>query len=914
MAISSRLRIAACAATIALFALLEIEPPRASAETASGEGFVPRFEHDVRPILKAHCFQCHGEQGEIEAGLDLRLRRLLVAGGDSGPAVVPGKPSESPLLGRVRSGEMPPGKDAKKLTPEQVATIERWIAAGAPTAAAEPQTVAAGFLITDADREFWSFRPIARPPDPRLAVPEPHRTEQVRTPIDAFLLRELEKHGEGFSPEADRRTLVRRAYFDLVGLPPAPADLDAALADRSADWFERLIERLLASPQYGERWGRHWLDVAGYADSEGYSPEDPVREHMFRYRDYVIRALNADKPFDRFVREQLAGDEMLPPPHKNLAPAQIDTLAATGLLLMAPNPLASRTRDDPRRAHDVRMSETIKLLSTALLGLSVGCAQCHDHRYDPISQEDYYRFRAIFEPALDFQRGRNPRQTLISLYTDDDRRRAAEIEAEAAKIDRRKQEFEHAAYLKVLERELEKVPAEDRAAVRAAHEAAPPKRTPEQRALLRRYPRLAFTVANLPVLDRAAAAEAAKIGAEAMRLRAGIVKEGFLLPATEAAGPPPRTFLLYRGDVAQPRAEMKPDEPAILKSGTEPVVPFDDPASPSTGRRSAYARHLTDGNHPLVARVLVNRVWMHHFGRGITATPADFGRQGDRPSHPELLDWLARRFMDDGWSLKSLHRLIMASAAYRQGDEASEALRRIDPENRLLGGYRARRLEAEVLRDSILAVSGKLNLKQFGPPVPVMRDPTGEIVVGQERLNAGLPGPPVPLGGEEFRRSIYVQVRRSRPLTLLETFDAPTMEPNCAARESSTVAPQSLMLLNNPLVVEQSRQFAERVREGRTGDVEAQVTEAWRLALARRPTADESTEAVAFLAQQAEHFRTVPKPAAPPPQAQRPARRNAIAKPSEVDPPSVVLKDPEFESLALLCQTLLSSNEFLYVD
>jgi hypothetical protein len=359
---------------------------------------------------------------------------------------------------------------------------------------------------------------------------------------------------------------------------------------------------------------------------------------------------------------------------------------------------------------------------------------------------------------------------------------------------------------------------------------------------------------------------------------------------------------------------VKHDEPAILKTGSEPVVPFDDPALPSSGRRTAYSRHLTDGKHPLVARVLVNRVWMHHFGRGISATPADFGRQGDRPSHPELLDWLARRFMDDGWSLKSLHRLIMASAAYRQGDRPSEALRRIDPENRLLGGFRARRLEAETLRDSILAVSGKLNPKQFGPPVPVMRDPTGEIVVGQERLNAGLPGPPVPLGGEEFRRSIYIQVRRSRPLTLLETFDAPMMEPNCAARESSTVAPQSLMLLNNPFVVEQSRQFAERVRVGRSGDAPAQVAEAWRLALARPPSAEESAEAVAFLSERSDYFRALPKPAVAPPPAQRPARRNAIAAPSEVDPPSVVLKDPEIESLALLCQTLLSSNEFLYVD
>ena len=380
-----------------------------------------------------------------------------------------------------------------------------------------------------------------------------------------------------------------------------------------------------------------------------------MREHIFRYRDYVIRAFNADKPFDEFIREQLAGDEMLPPPpYKNLTPEQTEKLAATGLLLMAPNPLASRSRENPRQSHDVWVSESIKIVSTALLGLSVGCAQCHDHRYDPISQEDYYRFRAIFEPALDLNRWRVPRQQWISLYTDADRVRATQVEEEAKRIDQRKQEAEHAAYLKVLQREIEKVPEADRTAVLAAHQAVAPQRTPEQRALLRQYPRLAFTASNLPVLDRAAAAEVMKIADEAARIRAGIEKEGFLSAITETDERPPKTFLLGRGDIQQPRGEMKPDELTILKNSAELIVPVDDPGLPSTGRRTAYARHLTDGNHPLVARVLVNRVWLHHFGRGICATPADFGRQGEKPSHPELLDWLAGEFMHSGWRLKDL--------------------------------------------------------------------------------------------------------------------------------------------------------------------------------------------------------------------------------------------------------------------
>lgn len=902
----SRSMLPATVVLVTVGGLVFAELGRAAETEALPKSVAPSFESDVRPILKAHCFHCHGDQGKVEGGLDLRLRRLLVGGGESGPAVVPEKPSESLLLARVRSGEMPPG-NAQKLSSSQIEVIARWNAGGAPTVEPEPAQVPGGFLITNEDRRFWSFQPIRRP-----ALPKVGGADGGIKPIDAFVLQSLQRHGERFSPEADRRTLVRRAFFDLVGVPPTIDEMNEALGDGSPDWYEKLIERLLASPHYGERWGRHWLDVAGYADSDGYTPEDPVREHMFRYRDYVIRAFNSDKPFDDFVREQLAGDEMLPPPpYKNLTTDQSEKLAATGLLLMAPNPLASRVRDNPRQAHDVWMSETIKIVSTSLLGLSVGCAQCHDHRYDPISQEDYYRFRAIFEPALDLERWRVPRRDWISLFTDVDRARTREAEERAKVIDRRRNEAEQAAYLKVLERELEKVPEVDRAKVRAAHEALAAKRTPEQRALLRQYPRLAFTAANLAVFDRAAAAEVMKVADEATAVRATIEKEGFVAAVTENGPRRPKTFLLYRGDFQQPRKEMKPDELSILKSSAEPVVAVGDPRHTSSRRRTAYADYLTNGRHPLIARVFVNRVWHHHFGRGLCATTADFGRQGERPSHPELLDWLACEFVEGGWSIKSLHRAIMTSTSYRQSDRRSEALLRIDPDNRLLGGFEMRRVEAEVLRDSILAVSGKLNVKQFGPPIPVMRDPTGEIVVGIERVNAGLPGPPLPLNGEENRRSVYVQVRRSRPLTILQTFDAPTMEPNCAARVSSTVAPQSLMLMNNSFVVRQSRHFAERLLARTAGDTRAQVVEAWRSALLRPPTEDELAEAIGFLYDQSAHFQTAVKSAAAKP---APAARRGGAPAPDVDPPAITLQKPEFEALALLCQTLFSCNEFLYVD
>lgn len=880
--------------------------PLCAAEARGDDADAPTFEARVRPILKAHCFSCHGEQGKTEGSLDLRLRRLAVAGGDSGPAIVPGKAAESLLLGRVLSGEMPPGKDAKKLTSEQIATIERWIAAGAATARSEPEQIDADFLITEDDRRHWSFQPIRRPD-----VQRPKHAEMVRTPIDAFLLHELERQGAAFAPEADRRTIVRRAYFDLIGLPPSPDEMRQALDDPSSDWCEKLVDRLLASPHYGERWGRHWLDVAGYADSEGHSPADPVRDHIFRYRDYVIRSFNADKPFDEFIREQLAGDEMVPPPHEELTPEQAEKLVATGLLVMAPNPLAT-SGGDARQAHDTWISEELKIVSSSLLGLTVGCAQCHDHRFDPISQEDYYRFRAIFEPAFDLARWNVPRKALISLYTDADRARAAKIEAEAKLIDERKRATEQAAYLKVLDRELEKVPEDKRDAVRAAHLLPPAKRNPEQRSLLRDFPRLDFMVQNLPVYDRAAAAEVKTIADEAAAMRAMIEKEGFVQGMSETPGNPPPTFLLARGDYQQRKQQLPPDELTILKPSDRPVVAPDDPALPTTGRRLAYARRLTDGSHPLVARVVVNRAWMHHFGRGLCATPSDFGFEGDRPSHPELLDFLAWEFMEDGWSLKRLHRRIMTSTVYRQSLRAADSAVAGDPENRLLAGFTVRRLEAEVIRDSILAVSGKLNTTQFGPPVPVMRDPAGEIVVGIESMNAGIPGPRVALNGEEFRRSVYVQVRRSKPLSMLQTFDAPTMEPNCAARTASTVAPQSLMLMNNGFVVEQARFFAERIGREAGSDAASRIEQAWQLALGRAPGAAEATEAAEFLAARAEFFRGLPAPPPAAPAANANRRRNAPA--ADAERPEIVRGAPEFEALALLCQTLLSCNEFLYVD
>jgi mono/diheme cytochrome c family protein len=888
-------RIAFCLAILAGF-------PQAIAAVAADKPTLT-FERDIRPIFKTNCFQCHGETGEKEGSLDLRLQRFAAAGGDSGPALVPGKADESLLVARIRAGEMPPGKH--KLSADEIEKIARWIDAGAKTARPEPATLEDSLPITAEDRAFWAFQPIAHPEPPKVK-----QATRVRTPIDAFLLAELEREGLAFASDADKAVLIRRATLDLHGLPPTPAEVDAFVADGAPDAYERLIDRLLASPHYGERWGRHWLDVAGYADSEGYTETDPPRPHAWRYRDYVIRSLNEDKPFDRFIVEQLAGDELVKPPYKNLSEEAIEQLVATGYLRMAPDGTASGGVDKGLASNQV-VSETMKIVSSSLLGLTVGCAECHDHRYDPISQADYYRLRAIFEPAFNTKNWRVPQARLVSLYTDEDRAKANEINAEAAKIDaarlKRQEELMQEEFDKALEA---KVPEEKREEMRSAWSTPAAKRNDQQKKLLKEYPGVNVTPGSLYLFNRKAADELKKMVDEAAKIRATKPVEEFVQALTEVPGKIPDTFLYARGDYEQPKQKVEPAELRILCGEESLDIAQDDKQLPTSGRRLAYAQWLTNGEHPLTARVLVNRVWMHHFGRGIVATPADFGTLGQRPSHPELLDWLASTFMDEGWRLKSLHKRIMTSTAYRQSSHKSEQAAAIDPDNRLLSYKSLQRLDAETLRDSLLATSGKLNDKMFGEPVPVMADEVGQFVVGKENLNAGRPQGVIPLGGEEFRRSIYIQARRSRPLSVMSAFDAPTMEPNCQQRNSSTVAPQSLLLLNNKFVMEQSEAFAQRVRKEAGESPEDQVRLAWRLAMGTTPEQETLTGLVAFLDQQSEHFRAVSKDQ---PAAKEGPKNKGKDKDKDKKSDSKP-KDPQLLALANLCQALWSSNQFLYVE
>jgi hypothetical protein len=855
-----------------------------------------RFETHVRSIFKAHCFQCHGEEEEHEGALDLRLARTTAKGGDSGAALQPGQPEASLLVKRIASGEMPPGE--KKLSPKEQETIRLWISQGALTVRPEPEAVPDETLWTEEERSLWSLQPVLRP-----ALPSSDEgTRAQHNAIDLFIRAKLAAAKVSLAPEADRRTLARRLHFDLLGLPPPLALVEAFLADDSPDAYERLADRLLASPRYGERWARHWLDIAGYADSDGYTEKDPERPWAFRYRDYVIRALNADKPFDRFLVEQLAGDELLAPPYQNLAPEQIDLLTATGFLRMAPDGTAAGGDDVMTARNDV-VAETLKIVSSSLLGMTVGCAQCHNHRYDPISQVDYYRFRAIFEPALNVQQWRVPARRLVNLWQQAEHDQAKQVEAEIAGINKQRGEALKEIVEDIFEKELAKLDPEWQGAARLARDTPAKQRTPLEQQILKEHPSLNVNNGSAILYDRkGVAAHNKKYDDLLAAARGKKPAEDFVACLTEVPGTIPVTKLFYRGDIQQPRQAVEPGELSVLgeRAGR---IPSKDETLPTTGRRLAFARQLTSGAHPLLGRVLVNRFWMHHFGRGIVATPGDFGMLGEKPSHPELLDWLASEFTSgpaQPWSLKRLHRLMLHSATYRQSSIVSGA----EPNPELFACAPVRRLEAEAIRDAILEVSGARSDKMFGPAVTVLPNEVGQNAVGKgvRDGNGILIGKSDGLGEEEFRRSIYVQVRRSLPLGVLEPFDAAAMSPNCERRTSSTVASQALLLMNSDFILKQAERFAQRI-EGEAGsELPAQIAHAWRLAFTREPTEADLAAATAFITSEQALFEAR-------------AAEASDAKPGEKKPadkkPALA---PRTQALALWCQALLCSNGFLYVD
>lgn len=868
---------------------------------ASQAGAALTFEKDVRPILKTRCFQCHGEDGVLKGKLDTRLARFLIKGGKEGPDVIPGKPAESPLVQMISKGEMPKGK--AKLKDEEIATITQWIAEGAKTARPEPETLTKEHGFTEEEKAWWAFQPIQNPKPPMVKDAK----AVLRNPIDRFVVDKLKGTSLKQSQEADPVTFIRRATFDLTGLPPTPEEVEAYVAASIKNpelALKQLIDRLLDSPAYGERWGRHWLDVAGYADSDGYTERDLERKYAYKYRDYVVKAFNTDKPFDQFVREQLAGDEMVPQPHKNLSQDSIEKLVATGFLRMAPDGTGAMNDTTVRNA---AIADTIKIIGTSLYGMTVGCAQCHDHRYDPITQVDYYRMRAIFEPGFDTKTWRSPAGRLVSLLTDTERATATKIEEEAKKIDAARLAKQEEFITDVLEKELAKRDAAIRDDLRKAYRTAIKARTPAQTKLLKSNPSVdKLSSGSLYLYDTTYgtkyAAELKKMVDEATAVRAKKPVEEFVhafeeLPKT--ASTIPATFVFNRGDPEQPKEQVKPGELSILASQRKVEFEEKSKAVVTTGRRLAFANSLTDGKHPLLARVMVNRVWAHHFGKGIVASVGDFGALGQKPSHPELLDWLSTEFMTRGWSIKNLHRLIMTSATYRQSSKRDSERERIDPDNRLLSRQNEHRLEAETLRDAFLAVGGKLNTKVSGTPVPIAYDEQGQVVIGVDTADTAgrQTGKYIPLNGEEYRKSMYVQVRRSKPFEMFTTFDAPTMEPNCTDRNVTTVSPQSLLLMNNSYMREFASFFAKRLQAEKPKDLRSQIERAWQLAYGHPASMSEVEQAVTFVEAQTEHYQ------------KNPTVFDVAIGPVEKAPAA-----PDLLGLAALCHALLSSNEFLYVD
>jgi hypothetical protein len=712
-------------------------------------------------------------------------------------------------------------------------------------------------------------------------------TSQVRNPVDAFILARLEKKGLTLAPEADRLTLLRRATFDLTGLPPTPAEGDAFLADTAPDAYERLIDRLLRSPHYGERWGRHWLDLAGYADSEGILDADYVRSAAWRYRDYVIRAFNADKPYDRFLQEQIAGDELTDYwtayVTKPELPAEVvEGLTATGFLRCASDssrPDFVNIKNAPGYYFQT-LDDTLKIVASATLGLTVQCAKCHSHKYDPIPQSDYYRMQAIFMSAYRPSQWVPQAQRRLLEAT---AAQEAEAKAHNAKVDAAVAALNGqiaALHAQFAERhfadQLATLPAVLRDDVRAAFAVEPAKRTEIQKYLAMKFQGQLRPppeqLAALRAKDSAIAAKEKSL-TDAMAVEKAKRREFAEIRAIYDLPGEATTHLLRRGDYLNPGPEVPPGTLSVLATGRPFAWAPSAKDAKTSRRRLAFAEWLTQPDHPLTSRVLVNRLWLHHFGEGIVSTPDNFGRTGAAPSHPELLDWLATELVARGWSVNAMHKLMMASSAYRQRSTldpaADTAGKAVDPDNHLLWRQRLRRVEAEVLRDAVLSVAGTLNPAMYGPPVPMVRRGDGEVVTPDDASGS--------------RRSVYLQVRRSQPLTILQVFDQPVIETNCTRRPVSTVSSQALTLLNSDFLVRQADAFAARVlREAPTNPAGHAV----RLALGRPATPREKEALTAFLRDQ--------------------TARHAAAPAGQADAVPRATAD--------LCHMLLGANEFVYVD
>ena len=859
----------------------------AAACTDAAHAEALRFETDVRPILKAACFHCHGEEKKKRGGLDIRLVHLMQTGGDSGAAVVPGDPDASLLWQQVASDEMPDGP--KKLTADQKQVIRDWIAQGAKTVRPEPKdpdTV----RFTEEELGHWAFQPVKIHP-----IPQPDGFD-IRTPIDAFVAERLAKRGLRFSPRAKRETLIRRITHDLTGLPPTAAEVEAFVGDETPQAWPRLVERLLSSPEFGVRWGRHWLDVAGYAESDGGGGNDTRRPNAWHYRDYVFESFNRNKPIDQFLREQIAGDELIDGKPDTNDPRHVELLTATGFMRMAPDPTqSSNSLADRNQA----AADAVQVIGSSTLGLTVGCAQCHDHKYDPIGIDDYYRFRAIFDPVFPLQKWQQPSARLVDVTSAEDQKKAEEIEARAKEMDAAIQAKKTELAKTIQAAKLSDVPEEVREETLQAVLASAKDRTERQKELLDLYPMVkpvSFIAGFLVEYDNAAYREFEKQKAEVTKVRETKPPKRLVRVATEQPDVVPVSAVLFRGNPNSPGEKVQPGELAVLsQAGKAPVLPVNESTRTTTGRRIAYASHLTSGQHPLTARVFVNRIWQHHFGQGIVDTPGDFGLNGEPPSHPELLDWLAADFVKHGWDQKRLHRMILLSTVYQQSARRTPELDAIDPENRLLARANLRRLEAEAVRDFILATTGDLNLESGGPSIPVTTNAEGKVVIGVTKIRDGLATGVRGQNEAAYRRSAFIESNRSLPLNMLATFDLPEMKPNCDRRRSTTVATQSLWFLNDDQIIGLTGGLADRLFTNHPTEADQRLDALFRKLFATAPTDEEQQYLSSFLERQEELFRADPNAE---------WQKKIKAQPDA----------PARRSLAALAQVLMASNRFLYID
>jgi hypothetical protein len=791
---------------------------RSAGNAAADPQHAQFYDQQVKPILEHACLKCHGGEAKIKGGLRLTTRAALLKGGETGPAVDPLAPDKSLLLKAIsykdEDLQMPP---KEQLPAEQIATLTKWVRMGAPYgtsaggAAAVEEVAAAPAApghtppkVTAEAMKFWSFQPVHRP-----AVPEVKDKSWVKTPIDAFILQKLEARGLQHAGPASKTALIRRAYYDLTGLAPTPEDVKNFLADNSPGAFERVVDRLLASPQYGEKWGRHWLDVVRFAETNSFE-RDGIKPNAWRYRDYVINSFNADKPYDQFVREQIAGDE--------LDAVTPDSIIATGFYRVGP---WDDDAADKLLGRYEELDDIVTTVGQGFLGLTMNCARCHDHKIDPIPAKDYYSFLAFFNNIAPYQ---TSGPNILTEIVPEDQKKAREEELLSQR--QRKQDL-HKRIGAYQAKAFDGWDPKEKAAWEKLHGK-----------------------------DREDALDArilAVTNADDLRLYKGLQKDlaalekekdspyPKALSVKETSPNPVATFILKRGNPTTPGDRVTAAFPQVLNPPPVTIAP-PRPGQKTTGLRRQLADWLTSEKNPLTARVMANRIWQHHFGRGIVRTPNDFGFGGDRPTHPELLDYLASQLVAGGWHLKPLHKLIMMSSAYQMASTAVDESLAKDPQNDLFWRFDMRRLTAEEIRDSILALTGKLNLKMGGPGIYPTIPAT--ILAGQSRPGEGWGKSPPE---EASRRSVYIHQKRSLAVPMVAAFDAADNDFSCPARFTTTQANQSLMMLNSDEINQEAHNLADRLKKEAPDSPESQVRLALRLALSREPQNDEVARGVAFI-------------------------------------------------------------------